>query len=639
MTDAAVTISLALAVGMIAQSVARHLRIPGIVLLLGAGVLLGPDLADVVRPQALGPALHILVGFAVAVILFEGGLNLEAKRLRREAKVIRRLLSVGALVTAGGAAVAARFVMGWSWSLSALFGTLVIVTGPTVITPLLRRIRLHHRVETVLEAEGVLIDAIGAVIAVVALEVVVNPGTAYASGTLAVVKTLGFGVVLGAIGGLVLALLLRFKKIVPDGLENVFTLSLVLALFQISNAVIAESGIMTVTAAGVVVGNMRTRVQRDLMEFKEQLTVMFIGMLFVLLAADVRLSEIRELGWPGVATVACLMFLVRPLNIFVCTLGSELNLREKAFLSWLAPRGVVAAAVASFFAQTLEEHRQLDPGHLAAGAGGGELRALVFMVIAITVVVQGLSGGIVAGLLGLRRPSDTGFAIIGANELGHAIGRELRAQGQEVVFVDNSPVACNAMKQDGFKVVYGNPVEERTMLRARIEDRRALLAVTTSGEFNYLVGRHVAEDFTVPKIYLALARHGKTVSPEIVREVGGNVLFGRPRDLELWALRLRRGLATVEPWVAGADVGTAKAEGDNDKRSGPFRMPENLLLPLIIHSGDKTRPVAGDRPFKNKDVVHFAIFKEQLDEARAWLREQGWSPAPKTPQPEPPSGA
>ncbi len=258
---------------MVAQSLARHMRLPGIVLLLAAGALLGPDLAGVVQPDSLGDALQILVGFAVAVILFEGGMNLDLKRLRRQATVIRRLLTLGASVTAVGGTLAARWLMGWSWPTSFLFGTLIIVTGPTVITPLLRRIKVRRKVETVLEAEGVLIDAIGAVAAVMALEIVLSLANVQAAGVpwqvaLLLLSRLSFGFVCGLLGGLAIALLLRMKEVVPKGLENVFTLSLVLALFQLSNSALPESGIMTVTIAGMVVGNMRTRVQRDLQEFK-----------------------------------------------------------------------------------------------------------------------------------------------------------------------------------------------------------------------------------------------------------------------------------------------------------------------------------------------------------------------------------
>ncbi|MCP3982058.1 MAG: sodium:proton antiporter, partial [bacterium] len=478
---AGLVVAIALAAGILAQSLARHLKLPGIVLLLAAGVLLGPDVAGVVDPHALGPALHVLVGFAVAVILFEGGLNLSLSRLRSQATVIQRLLTIGALVTAVGGAFSARWIMGWDWRPSIAFGALVVVTGPTVVTPLLRRIKVKYRVATVLEAEGVLIDAIGAVLAVVTLQVLISPsGSSIADGAAGVVLRLGFGLVVGLAGGALVALALRFRKVVPDGLENVFTLSLVLALFQASNALLPESGIMTVTAAGFVVGNARTRVRRELMEFKEQLTVMLIGMLFVLLAASVRLEGVFELGYPALLTIACLMFIVRPINIALCTIRTELTVKDRVFLSWIAPRGVVAAAISTLFAQAFDH----------AGIPGGEpLQALVFAVIAGTVLVQGLTGGVVARLLGLRRAPHRGIAIFGANALGKTIGRLMRDNGQQVVFLERDPIKCTGVEQDGFRVIYGNILDERSMQRAQLEDRTSCLAVTTNEEVNLLVAR------------------------------------------------------------------------------------------------------------------------------------------------------
>jgi NhaP-type Na+/H+ or K+/H+ antiporter len=612
------TVALALAAGMVAQSLARHLKLPGIVLLLAAGLLLGPDVAGIVQPESLGNALQILVGFAVAVILFEGGMNLNLKRLRHQARVIRRLLTLGALVTAAGGALTARWLMGWEWQTAFLFGTLVIVTGPTVITPLLRRIKLRHRVATVLEAEGVLIDAIGAVAAVMVLEIVLSLSSAHRTGApwdsaLLLVPRLSFGFLIGLLGGSVIAFLLRLKDVVPKGLENVFTLSLVLALFQLSNFALPESGIMTVTIAGMTVGNMRTRVQRDLLEFKEQLTVMLIGMLFVMLAAGVRMADVRALGWRGAATVLVLMIVIRPLNVFLCTRGSELTWREKAFLSWLAPRGIVAAAVASLFAQALNSHGL---------AGGRELQALVFMVIGITVLVQGLSGGAVAQRLGLRRVVNRGWAILGANELGHGLGRLLRDCGEEVVFLDSNPGACHVVEQDGFKVVYGNVLEERTLFRAQLDDRAACVAVTPNEEANLLFARRALEEFKVPRALVALARGSTGVSEAVVRRAGAQVLFGLPRDLELWALRLRRGTALIEMWRSVERRRTRGVERGHGHR--PFDTPELLCLPLVVWRGERVFPVTCVAGIQVGDIVHFAVCRERLQEARAWLEAHGW---------------
>jgi NhaP-type Na+/H+ or K+/H+ antiporter len=373
LNNPAFTIAIALAMGMIAQSAARHIKIPGIVLLLLCGVVLGPDGINIIRPDLLGDALPILVGFAVAVILFEGGMNLRLARLRQEGRTIRQLISIGALVTAIGGTLTTKIFLHWDWNTAILFGILVIVTGPTVITPLLRRIKLRQSVATVLEAEGILLDAIGAIVAVVALEVVVSPsGFTFLASPFIILGRLFVGGLIGIIGGFIMAWLLSIRKLVPEGLENVFTLSLVFALFQISNVLSHESGIVAVTIAGMVVGNRKTIVRRELMEFKEQMTVMLIGMLFILLAADVRMSAVLSLGWGGIYTVLILMFVIRPLNIFTGTVNSKLTIKQKILLAWIAPRGIVAAAVASYFAIELEKH----------GIDGSQLRAMVFLLIA-----------------------------------------------------------------------------------------------------------------------------------------------------------------------------------------------------------------------------------------------------------------
>jgi NhaP-type Na+/H+ or K+/H+ antiporter len=612
LTDAALTVSLALAAGILAQSVGRHLRVPGIVLLLGAGVLLGPDVWGIVDPQGLGPALPMLVGFAVAVILFDGALNLNLRRIRREARTIRRLLVIGPLVTAAGGALAARWFMRWDWSLSILFGTLVIVTGPTVITPLLRRIKVKRNVETVLEAEGVLIDAIGAVIAVVTLQIVLSPsGSSIAAGFGELLWRLGFGVAAGLIGGFLIALILRWPRVVPEGLENVLTLSLVFVLYQVSNAVIAESGVMSVTVAGLVVGNTNVHALRDLREFKEQLTLMFIGMLFVLLAADVRLAEVGALGIAGVLTVAGLMFVVRPINVALSTLGSDLTLRERMFISWVAPRGIVAAGLASLVAQTLT----------AAGiAGGLEVRALVFLVIAATVIVQGMTAGTVAGMLGLRRPVNRGFVILGANELGHALGSLLRDGGEEVVFIDTNPAACEVVEKDRFRVIYGNANDDRIMRRARLEDRAASIAVTTNEEANLLFSRKAAREFKVPLIYLGIRKNQATVTPAMVEEEGGRILFGGPRDLELWAVRLRRRIAAVETW-------SLDSEGESEREEKPIDLSDALLFPLTVTRDNRVEPIHAERSLRSGDRLQVALFLERQTEAREELVKRGWRPA------------
>jgi NhaP-type Na+/H+ or K+/H+ antiporter len=600
----ALTIALALAAGMLSQALARHLRMPGIVVLLAAGVLLGPDALNAVRPATLGPWLRILVGFAVAVVLFEGGMNLSLKRLRREARSIRQLITIGALVTAAGGALTVRWILGWSWTPALLFGTLVMVTGPTVITPLLRRIKVKERIATVLEAEGILVDAVGAIVAVVALEVAIRPaGPSLAAGAWHVVSRLGFGTLLGAAAGLAVAALLRSEWI-PEGLENAFTISMAVAIFQGSNALLPETGIVTVVAAGLVVGNAGLLRVAELREFKEQITVLLIGLLFVLLAADVRLAQVRALGWAGLAAVLALMLVVRPLNVLAGTLGTDLTWREKAFLAWLAPRGIVAAAVSSLFAQSLAE---------AGIPGGEELRALVFLVIAVTVVVQGLSGGAVASRLGVRRPSGTGWVILGANDLARAVGRSLRDGGEEVIFIDSNPDSCHAAEAEGFRVLYGSGLEQRVQQRAEMDLRAGCLGLTSNEEVNLLFARRARKDFKVPRAWVAVRSGHLGIEPDMVQRLGAHILFAGPQNLTHWISRLERGEAAAEVWSNEAEAALPVADG--------------RFLPLTVSRGRKVFPMDESLTVRRGDRITALVLETDRAAVQSALAESGWTPA------------
>lgn len=602
------SLALALAAGMVAQSLARHLRLPGIVLLLGAGVLLGPDGLGLVLPAEMGETVPLLVGFAVAVVLFEGAMNLDFGRLVRESRSIRRLVTFGALVTWAGGALAARWWLGWDWVRCFLFGSLVIVTGPTVIQPLLRRIRVRRSVATVLEAEAVLIDAVGAVLAVLALEIVLHPADGgLTAGALGLLGRLLVGTLIGAAGGAAIALLLRFRRLVPEGLENVFTLSLVLALFQVANALLEESGIVAVTAAGLLVANVEAPALADLKDFKEQLTVLMIGALFVVLAADVRVAEVAALGWRGLAVVLALMFVVRPLDVALATAGSELGGRERLFLSWIAPRGIVAAAVASLFAQQLEA-RGME--------GGGEVRALVFLVIAVTVVVQGLTGGLVAGWLGVRRPSRGGAVVLGAGAVARTIGRLLRDAGEDVVLVDSNPSATRAAEEEGLQVVFGNGLEERTLQRAGGDDRRRALALTANEEVNLLFAQRCREELRIPEVWVALRNTNVGVTEAMVADLGARVLFGGARDLEHWTLRLERGEALVETWAV--EDPDAEPPFPAGRATG-----ERTILPLALERAGRIDPWNGATALAAGDRVHLAILTGRRQDAVAWLRSHG----------------
>lgn len=601
-STAALTLSGAAAAGIVSQSIARSLNIPGIVLLLAVGVVLGPDLLGIIVPSTLGGALPEVVGFAVAVILFEGGMHLDLSRFRKHNTAIRRLVTYGAVVTAVGGTLAAHLIMGWSWKLAALFGCLVIVTGPTVVSPLVRRFKLVPSVADILEAEGVLIDAIGAVIAIVALEVVVEPShDSIQRAAVGISFRLGLGALLGLLGGVLLGALLRYRNVISEGLENVFTLAVVWALFKTSEQLIHESGVAAVTVAGLVVGNLKTRIHERLLDFKDQLTVLLIGMLFVLLAADVRIADVRALGWPGVATVAALIFVVRPVNVGLSTIGCDLKLKQKFFIAWIGPRGIIAAAVASLFGTTLARE---------GIAGGQALKALVFLVIALTVVIAGLSGGPVAGVLGLTRPP-RGWLFLGANALALSVAKILHEHGEEVTLLDRSVDRCQHADKLGIDVMMGSGLDDDVLQRAKIQRRAGVVAVTPNDEINLLFIQKAKDVGKVATRFAALKTAETGASAKMVHRAGGFVLFGDEYDTELWAALLLEGHATVHELTAGSATNLRhNVEG------------AKLAIPLVHRRGDTLRPVADDLEIRSGDSVFYAV--RTGGDALTWLHSQGW---------------
>ena len=608
MHNPALTIGLSMVLGMLAQVGSKHLHLPGIVLLLLSGILFGPDGLNWIDPASIGSGLHILVGFAVAIILFEGGMNLRISRIMRERRAIRGLIIKGALVTFVGGTFITIVVLGWDFRTSILFGTLIIVTGPTVITPLLKRIRVHHGVSTILEAEGILLDAIGAIIAVVALEIAISPsGLSFVTGLFHIISRLGVGAVLGISGGFLLTVMFRFRDLVPDGLENVFILSWVIALFQISNTISPESGIAAVTIAGMTIGNSKTYIQQDLLEFKEQLTVLMIGMLFILLSADVRIEQIIALGVPGLITVAMLIFLIRPLSVFIGTDKSGLALNQKLLLSWIAPRGIVAAAVASLFVYELEIH----------GYDGTPLRALVFLLIIVTVLLAGLTGGFVAGRLNLRRKSQSGWIILGAHEIARLLSGILKKAGNDIICIDEDPNACLKAENEGLKVFFGNALDDRTLQRAEPDTRKGIIALSGNEEVNYIFSQRAKHLSKEMSILIGIKDSHEGITPKMIVEAGGKIPFGHSADMDFWSSLVKQSLTYQKSYIYRFD----KIFDLSDETIKGF------LLPMVLKQKKSLEPIDNTMKIKSGNQITFLINKKNEEKATDWLKENGFESA------------
>lgn len=626
--DVALVVAVALAAGMAIQCVARLAHVPAIVLLLAAGAGLGPAGLAWVQPATLGDGLFVLVDFAVAIILFEGALNLDVARLRREERVIRRLVTTGALITLVGAAIAARVWLEWPWTLALLFGSLVVVTGPTVVGPLVRNLRLRPRMQTVLEAEGVFIDPIGAVLAVLVLEATLATDSfGMEAGMRDLAARLLVGLGFGLVGGFGLTLVLRLAVLVR-GLENVLVLALVTLLFHLADHIVGQSGLIAVTAAGVIVGNFENPIIEDLREFKDQLTLLLIGALFILLAADVGVAEVQALGWNGVAVVVTLIAVVRPAGVWLLTHGVDLSVRERFFLSALAPRGIVAAAVAALIARTLDER---------GIAGGDDLRALVFLVIAGTVVAAGALAWPLAAALRLRLPARDRIAILGAQGLGLALATELRQAGASVVLIDADPIRCQAAERQEFTVIFGDSLQERTLRRARIELVGTVVGATFNDNLNSQFVRYARQAFGVPKGLVAVGAAEGGQPPAHVSRHGADLLFDGPHDQERWDVRWRQKDLSVLPFEFHPP---SEVPPDDSAPPPPLEgrpEPSDIFVILTIHRNRRVAPMALSFKPRSQDRAAIAIHLRSEPQALAHLATLGWEliPAPPTEQEAP----
>lgn len=467
---------------LLCQWAAWRLRLPAILPLLLGGIVAGPVTGWLEPDALLGDLLFPLVSLAVAVILFEGSLTLDFKDLRGHGRTVRRLVTWGALLTAVVGTVAARTILGLSWQIASVLGAVLVVTGPTVVLPMVQTLRARAHLTQILRWEGILIDPVGAIGAVLVFEfVALGHAQGAVSHTLVLfAKTALIGFGLGIVGGYLWGLVLRHHWL-PQRLHSFGTLMTMLGLFSASNLLFHESGLLTVTVMGVWLANMRAVPTQPIIEFKETLSVLLISGLFILLAARLTAEQLAMLSWPAWAFLVVLVWVARPLAVWLCTWGSGLHWREKALLAWLSPRGIVAAAVASLFALRFEESGVADAEMLVP---------VTFLVIISTVVMQSLLSRPIARLLGVSEPPPSGFLILGANPLARAVARALTDAGFAVRLADTNWDAVQEARMAGLPVYYGNPLSEHAAQHLELTGIGHLLPLSPYRELNNLAALH-----------------------------------------------------------------------------------------------------------------------------------------------------
>ena len=490
-------------ISLLAQWLAWSVRVPAILFLLLSGLLLGPVTGLLDPDQLLGDLLFPLVSLSVAIILFEGALTLHLTELKGIGKVVRNLCSTGMLVSFAVIGAASYWLLGLDWRVAMVLGAVLVVTGPTVVAPMLSVIRPVREVDKILRWEGIVIDPIGALFAVLVFEAVRlgSQGDLIDHTLLALAKTVGVGSLIGVAAGWITTLIMR-KDWLPVSLHKFGVLALVLVTFTLSDWLSHESGLLAVTVFGIWLANQEGLDLEEVLAFKEDLAVILISSLFILLAARLDLAQLWQLG-PMVLVLLCVVqFVARPLCILVSTLGSDLPWRARALLAWIAPRGIVAAAVSASFAISMHE---------AGIEDADKLVPLVFAVIIFTVVLQSLTATPLARLLDMRQSAPNVWLLIGANSVARAIGKALADQGIPVQLSDPAWEHCKLARMSGLPCYFGNPQSEHAERHLPLTSISTVLALSPSRHNNALGVLHFAHLYGEEKVHSLRSseQHGK----------------------------------------------------------------------------------------------------------------------------------
>ena len=479
--------------GILAQWFAWKLKIPAILPLLLIGLLVGPISAEFLSEDRTkwiepvwngeeglfgGKNLYYFVSLSISIILFEGGLTLKFKEIKNVGPlVITKLITLGSLVTFFGAGIAAHYIFNLSWEISFLFSALIIVTGPTVITPILRNIPLRKDISAILKWEGILIDPIGALVAVLVFEFIsVGAGGEYTKTAL-----IEFGkiVLFGSTFGFTFAHALNFainRKWIPHYLLNVFALASVLGVFVLSDSFSHESGLLAVVIMGMVLGNSQSKYLKELLYFKESLSILLISILFILLSANINFKDLMLIyKWETAALFAVIVFIIRPIGVLLSTYNSSLSFKEKMFISWVGPRGIVAAGIASLFGLTLVFKGIVDAEYITP---------LVFMIVMGTVLLNATTARLFAKITGVFLKNSNGILIVGASEVSQLIGIYLKNNNRHVVLIDSNQTNIAKAKSLGIEALMTDIYSDSLEDNIELNDIGFLMALTASADIN-----------------------------------------------------------------------------------------------------------------------------------------------------------
>ncbi|MEX2498276.1 MAG: sodium:proton antiporter [Wenzhouxiangellaceae bacterium] len=602
---ATTVVLIVLAAGLASQWLAWLLKLPGIVVLIGAGLILGPITGWLVLDTP-SDQLTELIGLGVAIILFEGGMDLKLGELKKAGRGIGRLVLLGGPITWALSAAAAHYIVGLEWPVALVLGAIMVVTGPTVIQPILRYARLNDRTASLLKWEGIVNDPIGVLLAVLTFQYFTIDGDGFGETMLALGGAIVTAVLLGGVGGWLLGKLYQ-RGGVPEHLKPPVLMVLVLGVFTLSNQVQHEAGLLSVTLMGMVLGNMPLSGREDLQRFKENLTVVLVSVLFIVITARLEVEQLLLLDWRAAVLIAVVLFAVRPLSVSLATIRAGMEKSDRLLLAWIAPRGIVAAATAGLFGPAMVE---------AGYADARILLPLVFAIIIATVLLHGISLGTLARKLGLAAEDDNGVLIVGASPWSLELARALKAMDLEVLLVDGVYQRLKNARMEGIDVHYGEILSEDAEHTLEIHHLGHLLCATPNDFYNALVCNALGPEFGRHRTFqLPTAEEASKESRRLTADRRGHLAFGEHCDYDWLHERLNEGWVIQRTRLSEA----FSMEEATAKLGTPGK---DWLLLGAVSPGGRPRIYSDELPFEPESEWQLLYFAPESAGAPGQSAEQ-----------------
>jgi NhaP-type Na+/H+ or K+/H+ antiporter len=529
------TICVALFLSMAAQVLAPRLRLPSLILLFALGILAGPRFVHLLHVEGMGNATEALTAVGVAIILFEGGMNLRLSDLKHAPPAMYSIIGLGPFVAMALGTLVIHFVAGISWEISLVSAAVLTVSGPTVLHALTHHVHIKKKVRDLLSWEANVVEATGGILMVVVLHYVEVEGSGLLITAWHFVERIGIGAGVGWVTGRVLIWVIT-NRVVERQLVNLATLGIIMIAFLASNLVASEAGLLACAVAGVMCAQIRHPAMEELYEFKVQLSTLISSLVFLFLAAALPFEDFQKIGWPLVWATLLMVFVVRPLMILMTTWHAGVTLKERLFLGLMGPKGEVAAMTAALFGMILAHH------HIE---GAELIEVVVFSTVALSVAWSGLVAHPLAHLLGVASPPRTGFLLVGANPFSRAVAGALSEAEVPVHVMTANPEEAAEAKGAGLDVSVANALDEEEVRALHLERIGNMLAITEDDHSNTMSCRVGRKLFGMEHAYQVVNSFLSDVTDDVLTDFGGTPAFDLKMSVDLISERLQSGRLEV----------------------------------------------------------------------------------------------